>query len=101
MTDKKANANKKPEDQKAEAPKVPKNTIGALARKTILDGKSNQETLAVVKAAFPAANTTLNSINWYRNDLRKKGHKVPKVDRPAAQAKKKDAAADKGDDLTA
>jgi len=85
----------------------PKRNIGAVAREAILAGKTNQEALDLVKKEFPGANTTLNSINWYRNDLRKKGHKVPKVARsnakadapaPAAKGAKKGAAG--GDDLT-
>jgi hypothetical protein len=85
----------------------PKRNIGAVARGAIMAGKTNQEALDLVKKEFPNANTTLNSINWYRNDLRKKGANVPvvarsnakKADPPAATkgAKKKDAASD---DLT-
>lgn len=52
-------------------------TIGSVAREAILAGMSNKEALNAVKAQFPDGKTTLNSINWYRNDLRKKGHNVP------------------------
>jgi hypothetical protein len=87
-----------------EKPK-PKRNIGAVAREAIMAGKTNQEALDLVKKEFPGANTTLNSINWYRNDLRKKGNDVPKVARSNAKAAETPAAkgtkgAAGGDDLT-
>lgn len=51
--------------------------IGEAAIEALLSGKSNEEALAAVRAEFPRANTTLQSIAWYRNDLRKKGHNLP------------------------
>lgn len=60
-----------------EETKAPKMTVGSVAREAILSGKSNKEALEAVQAQFPGCKTTLNSINWYRNDLRKKGHSVP------------------------
>lgn len=74
-----------------EETKTPKVTIGSIAREAILDGQSNKEALETVKAEFPGCKTTLNSINWYRNDLRKKGHDVPSP---------RKAKAAEGDDLT-
>jgi hypothetical protein len=76
----------------SEDTKTPKVTIGSVAREAILAGQSNKETLATVKAQFPDSKTTLNSINWYRNDLRKKGHDVP--------SPQKAKATEGGDDLT-
>jgi len=38
---------------------------------------TNQEILDAVLKQFPQASTKLASINWYRNDLRTKGKKVP------------------------
>jgi predicted phage tail protein len=76
------------EEKKTE--KKPSRNIGAVAREAILAGKSNKEALEAVQAEFPGCNTTLNSINWYRNDLRKKGHNVPKVARSNAKKKKED-----------
>jgi hypothetical protein len=98
--------NKKANSPEAAPKTKPVRNIGAVAREAIMAGKTNQEALDLVKKEFPGANTTLNSINWYRNDLRKKGHKVPKVARsnakadpaPATKGAKKDAAG--GDDLT-
>jgi hypothetical protein len=57
--------------------KETKKTIGSVAREAILAGKSNAEALDIVKAEFPDCNTKMGSMNWYRNDLRKKGHDVP------------------------
>jgi hypothetical protein len=74
--------------EEAQTPKV---TIGSVAREAILAGQSNKEALATVQAQFPECKTTLNSINWYRNDLRKKGHDVPSP---------RKAKATEGDDLT-
>ena len=66
----------------------PKETIGGLCRELIMAGKTNPEVLAAVVKKFPDAKTTINSVNWYRNDLRKKGKKVPKLPRGKAAAKK-------------
>jgi hypothetical protein len=72
------------------AKKAPVNNIGKVARAAIMAGKTNQEALDEVMATFPGAKTSLNSINWYRNDLRAKGEAVPKI----ARAKKEKTAAD-------
>jgi len=68
-----------------------KETIGALCRELIMKGKTNPEVLAAVLKKFPKAKTTVNSVNWYRNDLRKSGKKVP----PLPRGKKADAKAKK------
>lgn len=64
-------------DKKTPEKEAKKANIGSVAREAILAGQSNKEALATVQAQFPGCKTTLNSINWYRNDLRKKGHDVP------------------------
>lgn len=47
--------------------------IGAYCCGLILSGKTNEETLALALTQFPGAKTSLSSVNWYRNDLKKKG----------------------------
>jgi Arc/MetJ-type ribon-helix-helix transcriptional regulator len=55
-----------------------KETIGEVARKAILAGSTNDETLAAVRKKFPRSATSLASIAWYRAKLRKEfGEKVP------------------------
>ena len=65
-----------------------KESIGGVARKAILGGATNDEALALVKAKFPRAATSLSSIVWYRSKLRKEEgeSKVP-TDRQARAAK--------------
>lgn len=70
---------------KAAAPKVP--GIGDVAKDLIRNGKTNDEVLAGIKEAFPEANTTLASVNWYRNNLRQAGEKVPTSRELSAAAK--------------
>lgn len=50
---------------------VPKRGIGVVAMEAILNGASNEETLALIHKEFPEGKTTKASINWYRNKLRK------------------------------
>jgi hypothetical protein len=47
-------------------------TIGGAAEEAILAGATNQEALEAVLAEFPGASTGLDSIRWYRTQLRKK-----------------------------
>ena len=75
-------SDKKKKDEAA----APKKTIGSAACDAIRAGKTNDETLAIVKKDFPEAKTSLASINWYRNKLRSDGEKVP----TARELKKKD-----------
>lgn len=51
-------------------------TIGRVAEKALRDGLSNEEVLQAVKKAFPDSNTSMASINWYRNKLRSEGEDV-------------------------
>lgn len=60
----------------AAAPAEKKETIGDAAMAAIRAGQTNQEALDTVLAKFPEAKTTLSSINWYRNKLRKDGEPV-------------------------
>jgi hypothetical protein len=50
--------------------------VGDVAIAALRAGKSNEQALAAVKAAFPKAATTASSIAWYRNKLRDDGEKV-------------------------
>lgn len=59
--------------------------IGDLARSLISDGKTNSETLEVVKAKFPEASTSPESIAWYRSQMRREGMDVL-TDREARNA---------------
>lgn len=80
---------------KAKEPKVKAPTIGDAAIAAIRGGKSNDEALKAVQAAFPDAKTTLASINWYRNKLRTDGEKVPSARDLKAKVKAAKDAADK------
>ena len=55
--------------------------------KELRAGKTNQDTLDVVKRRFPEANTTLASVAWYRSKLRREGENVP-TDRLASLKKR-------------
>lgn len=84
MTDKSAAAaeatEKKTKAKKEAAPKEVKEKvpgIGDKAKELIRAGKSNEEVLAGIKESFPEANTTMASVNWYRNKLRSDGEKIP------------------------
>lgn len=61
-------------------------TIGDVACEAILAGKTNQEALDAVKGEFPEGNTSLSSINWYRNKLRKDGKPVKSARELKAEA---------------
>lgn len=63
-------------------------SIGGIARKAILEGATNDDTLALVREKFPRAATSMASIQWYRSKLRKEvgEDKVP-TDRQARAAK--------------
>ena len=52
-------------------------TIGALAKACIGDGLSNEETLGRVREKFPKSNTGINSIRWYRSQMRKQDGNIP------------------------
>ncbi|QDH84268.1 hypothetical protein Axy14_045 [Achromobacter phage vB_AxyS_19-32_Axy14] len=85
------------EAPETKAPKAPVRNISAVAREAIRAGLSNADALEKVKAEFPDANTTVSSIAWYRNDLRKKGEHFPSPERPKVEkpAKEKKAKAKK------
>jgi len=81
----------------AKAPKEkapPKRGIGTVANEALKAGKTNAEVLAAIKAEFPEANTSMASVNWYRNNLRTSGEDVPtarslaQADREAAKVKR-------------
>jgi hypothetical protein len=62
-------------------------TIGSVATDAILAGATNQEALDAVQLAFPEGKTSLSSINWYRNKLRKDGADVKTARALSADAK--------------
>ena len=53
-----------------------KKGVGDIAIAALRAGKTNEQALAAVKAAFPKASTKMSSIAWYRNKLRDDGEKV-------------------------
>lgn len=60
-----------------EAPKERARGIGTVAREAIKAGKTNEQALADVQREFPDSRTTLATISWYRNDLRKTDPSIP------------------------
>jgi hypothetical protein len=75
-------------EPKEKAPKKePKRGVGAVAIEAIRAGKTNEETLDIVRGEFPDAKTTLASVNWYRNKLRGDGESVPMARDLKKQAK--------------
>lgn len=62
--------------------------IGARAMELILEGKTNDEVIATIKAEIPDAHPTPATMAWYRNKLRKDG-KLP----PSARTLNKSAEA--------
>ena len=75
----------------AESTKEPKRGVGTVAREAIRAGKTNEEALAAVVAEFPDSKTTLPTMSWYRNALRKEDPSIPsgrdakKAGEPAAE----------------
>lgn len=61
-------------------------TIGELAKAEIRNGATNQEVLDKVIERFPHAQTTRESIAWYRSRLRRDDPEVP-TDREAAASR--------------
>lgn len=61
--------------------------IGKRAMKLILEGKTNQEIIEIIKAEIAEANPTVATMAWYRNKLRQDGL-LPK---PVRKAKKEAA----------
>jgi hypothetical protein len=60
--------------------------IGDLAYMLIEQGKSDDEVLAEIHKTFPSAKTGLNSIKWYRSQLRKRATKKEKKANKQAKA---------------
>lgn len=80
------------EVQAANVAKAPKRGVGAVIKEAILAGGDNEAALAAAKAEFPDSATTVSTVSWYRNQLRKDGHAVP-----TARDLKKAAAAAAGE----
>ncbi len=57
--------------------KVPKRGVGAVIREAIMAGADNEAALIAGKAEFPESSTTVSTVSWYRNQLRKEGKDVP------------------------
>lgn len=69
-------------------------TIGEVATKAILAGKTNEQVIELVQEKFPESKIAGPSVNWYRTKLREDGHDVassrkPKTDKPKAEKKAK------------
>lgn len=69
----------------SEETKAPRRGIGTIITEQLHAGATNEAALAAVKAEFPESATTLATVSWYRNSLRKKGEGVPTA-REAAKA---------------
>ena len=81
------------EVQASEVAKTPKRGIGTVIKEAILANKTNEEALALAKAEFPNADTSVSTVSWYRNQLRKDGHAVPTARELKKQAAEAAAAA--------
>jgi len=93
-------------EQKADGttPKAPRRGIGTVAREVIRAGGTNEEALEAVQKEFPEATTKMASINWYRNDERKKDPSIPlarELNKAAREKAKAEAAAKAEADGTA
>lgn len=75
---------------------APKRGVGTVAMEAILAHKTNEEALEAVRKEFPDANTTLSSINWYRNKARTDGMKGADG-KPVLSARELKKAANGGD----
>ena len=69
-------------------------TIGDVAMAAIKDGATNEDALEKVKAKFPEANTSLASINWYRQKLRQTDKSIPTARDLKKKAKEEASALD-------
>ena len=61
-------------------------TIAAVAYRAILAGKSTEDVLKTVRAAFPKAKTSPFCVSYYRSALRRDGAKVPEPKRARGDA---------------
>lgn len=77
-------------EETKEVKKAPRRGVGTVAKEAIAAGKTNEEALAAVQAEFPESKTSLQTISWYRNDMRKKNPAIPS----GRQAKKANAPAE-------
>ncbi len=59
------------------AEKIKKRGVGTVAREAIAAGMSNEDALAAVKAEFPDSKTSLQTVSWYRNSMRKDDPSIP------------------------
>ena len=61
-------------------------TIAAVAYRAIIAGRSTNQVIAAVKAAFPKAKTSPFCVSYYRSALRRDGVKVPEPKRARGDA---------------
>lgn len=54
-----------------------KRSIGEVATRAIMAGKTTKQVIAAVLEAYPSSKTNASSVGWYRRKLRLEGHKVP------------------------
>ena len=64
--------------------------IGARAMELLIEGKSTQEVIDIVKAEIPDANPTPATIAWYKNKLRQEGKLAKPVKAPKPEKKAKE-----------
>jgi len=76
----------------SEETKTPKRGVGTVVKERLVAGDTNEMALAAAKAEFPESATSVQTVSWYRNQMRKDGNpqKVP----TAAEAKKANAPAE-------
>lgn len=57
-------------------PKAPRRGVGTVIREQLRAGATNEEAQAAAVAEFPSTKTTVATVSWYRNDMRKKGEAI-------------------------
>lgn len=72
--------------------KTPKRGVGTAVKERLAAGDTNEMALAAARAEFPDSSTSVQTVSWYRNQMRKDGNplKVP----TAAEANKAHAPAE-------
>lgn len=65
--------------------------VTGVVTKALLERKSNEEVLEEVKKIFPTSSTTVATVQWYRNKLRKDGKDVPTARELRREARQSDS----------
>ena len=68
--------------------------IGARAMELLVEGKTTQEVIDIVKEEIEGANPTPATISWYKNKLRQEGKLPPSARKAKAEKKSKKADAE-------